>query len=72
MKHAKGIEKWGRDTAKERYGSAQGPLEGTTAHQPPQDPIDKHGKTYDNDVKGWAYDGGESRPTFDKGREGKV
>lgn len=66
MKHKNTME-WGKNTAKSRYGGNQGPLEGTTAGQKPQDPIDVQGKKYDNDTGNhWSHHGGESRPGFDK------
>ena len=67
MKH-RNTEKWGRATAKERYGSINGRLEGTTSGQAPQDPIDKHGAKYDNDASGWVRGAGAKspHPSFDK------
>jgi hypothetical protein len=31
-----------------------------------QFPEDKHGPGYDDDVRGWARDGGDDRPAFDR------
>lgn len=73
MKPAKGIEKWGRDTARERYSMGTQNLEGPTTGQKPQDPIDQRGKNYENDSSGWVRGEGKKSPypTFDRGREGK-
>lgn len=69
MKKIPNMEKWGKAEAKERYGSAQGQLEGTTGLQKPQDPIDKHGAKYDNDATGWVRGMGKKSPypEFKKG-----
>lgn len=84
MKPAKGIEKWGRDTAKERYSASPSKggdarpngdaLSSAPTYQAPQDPIDAHSPGYDNDAKGWVRGEGPKSPypTFDKGREGKA
>jgi hypothetical protein len=58
-------EKWGRAAAKSRYGSVHGGSKAEDQHQP-QDAVDKHGANYDNDVTGWAHNGGDSHPNFDK------
>jgi hypothetical protein len=57
-------EKWGRDTAYQRYGK---PEHFHGAPNPPdksrpQDPVDKHDKNYDNDVpvSSWLRGGNES------------
>jgi len=41
-------------------------------YQKPQDPIDRHGKSYDSDTgHEWQHDGGDRRPDFDKGHHFK-
>lgn len=69
MKHVKNMEKWGKDTAKERYSQSGDALEGGKTHQAPQDPIDKHGAKYDNDATGWVRGMGKKSPypEFKKG-----
>jgi len=62
------VEKWGRATAKARYGG------GATFSPPadqskPQMPEDKHGPRYDNDASGWVRGAGETaenKPGFDR------
>jgi hypothetical protein len=69
-------EKWGRDTARKRYGSLD--YQFNAPPQPrdqsqPQDPVDRHGPNYSNDVpNSWLRGGGkggEGKPGFDKGRK---
>jgi hypothetical protein len=57
--------KWGADTARERYGQRQyfrGAPAPSDKLQKPQDPVDKHGPGYDNDVptNSWLRGGNES------------
>jgi hypothetical protein len=41
--------------------------------QKPQDPIDQHGKSYDNDTGGaWEHASGDSRPAFDHNHNFRV
>ena len=77
MKH-QNTEKWGKETAKTRYGTAKGgSLACSDDCQKPQDPIDQHGANYDNDapknwLRGMGKNHAEGYPPFDKGREGKI
>lgn len=82
MKH-KSTQEWGRNTAKERYGTgpvlADHPAD-NDALQAPQDPQDKHESTYNNDSNGadeWTRGMGPKSPypNFDRKnawRTGKV
>jgi hypothetical protein len=57
-------EKWGRTTARERYGSPQH-FHGAPPPKDqsgPQDPGSKHGPNYNNDTSGWRYDGSGRKP----------
>ena len=68
--------KWGKATAKERYGTAQGRLDNNPEAnnlQAPQDIQDKHLPGYANDSDGWVRGKGKNAPYphFDKNREGK-
>jgi|KBSMisStaDraftv2_1062788.scaffolds.fasta_scaffold27946_3 hypothetical protein len=70
-KPAQNVEKWGRATAKERYGTPD--ASGVTpakSQQPPQDPEDKHGAKYDNDASGWVRGVGSPYPHFDTHKSG--
>jgi hypothetical protein len=69
---AQNAEKWGRATAKERYGSK--PLATfsppTGDQSAPQCPEDKQGPDYDNDApNNWVrgMPNAEGKPGFDKG-----
>jgi hypothetical protein len=70
MTKVKNVEKWGLDTAKERYGvtKTQGVSPAPT-QQPPQDHEDKHEASYDNDASGWVRGKGKQSPypDFDHG-----
>ena len=64
----KSAEKWGRDTAKERYSASKISL-AAEDHHAPQDPEDKHDNGYKNDASGWvrgAGETGETKPGYDK------
>lgn len=72
---AKNTEKWGRDTARERYGSVASPRSGTGLGDPnneaPQNPEDKRGPDYDNNtpdnwLRGMGKGEAEGKPSFDK------
>jgi hypothetical protein len=64
-------QKWGRDTARERYGEARSPSMKATDATKPQSPEDKHSPNYRNEVptSRWLRGGGESaegKPHYDK------
>jgi hypothetical protein len=52
-------EKWGRATARERYGSAQSGNMRPKDESQPQSPENKHGPGYANDTSGWLRAAGE-------------
>lgn len=64
-------EKWGRQTARERYGKVKSDFGKTESNQP-QFEIDSHGPGYDNDVanKSWLRSNAEAKPGFDHKRRG--
>lgn len=73
MAHAKNVEKWGRATAKERYGVAkESGVTPAPSQQAPQDPEDKHASGYDNDASGWVRGMGKEspHPKFDRHKSG--
>ena len=65
------LERWGRDTARERYGSPnEGSMKAPEGQELPQDPVDKQAANYSNEVpvKSWLRGGGEDAtkmPNFD-------
>lgn len=67
------VEKWGRKTARERYGMPKAgfgpPKEDMSAPQKAGDPNNLRAPTYDNETSGWVRGAGESGkpPNFDKG-----
>lgn len=66
--------KWGASTARERYGSPKQDASRPADATKPQDPTNKHGKGYSNDVSnsGWMRGGDATkRPGFDHGSRGK-
>jgi hypothetical protein len=70
----KDTSKWGRETAKERYGKGQGSLSDhpkANNLQSPQDPQDQHEDTYNNDSEGWVNGHGSPYPHFDHTKKGK-
>lgn len=75
MEKPKSVQKWGLDTAKERYGSVGKTVAPCVEHQAPQAPEDKHGSSYDNDtpsnwLRGMGKDHAEGKPSFNKGKSG--
>lgn len=67
------LEKWGRATARERYGKVKSDFGKTESNQP-QFEADSHGPNYDNDVPadGWLRKKAESKPGYvHTGRRGK-
>jgi hypothetical protein len=63
--------KWGHDTAARRYGEPRSPNMKAKDMSQPQDPIDKRGPGWANDVANdWRRGaGGDGRPpNFDKGK----
>lgn len=67
----KNVEKWGRDTARERYGAPNPGSMKAPDQSEPQCPEDKQGPKYDNQTSGWVRGAGENatnKPGFDKGR----
>ncbi len=69
----KDTEKWGRDTAKERYGVAKGTLN-MKSEEAPQCPEDKRGPDYDNNTpSNWlrGMPSAENKPNFDKSKAGR-
>lgn len=63
--------KWGKATAKSRYGSHPTFSPPSGSEQAIQCPEDKHGPKYDNDASGWVRGAGgtaTNKPGFDKGR----
>jgi hypothetical protein len=74
--HVRGVrvqemEKWGRSAALRRYGESRSPDMKAKDMSQPQDPIDKRGPGWANDVANdWRRGaGGDGRPpNFDKGK----
>ncbi len=60
------LEKWGRATARERYGKLKDDMGKVESNQPEFE-ADSHGPKYDNDVanKSWLRSDGEKKPSFD-------
>lgn len=68
---AQNTEKWGKATAKARYGSQPTFSPPNQAQQAPQFPEDQHGPQYDNVTpKNWlrGTPNAEGKPAFDKHR----
>lgn len=61
MAKVQNVEKWGRGTAKERYGTVGGSL-AAKDQQYQQDPESKHDTSYDNDASGWVRGMGKTSP----------
>jgi hypothetical protein len=62
-------EKWGKSTAKDRYGSPTGGISGPS-QEAPQCPEDKRGPDYDNNTpSNWlrGMPNAEGKPSFDHG-----
>lgn len=64
MSH-KFTDKWGKDTAKARYGTGKEYSPPKDESQP-QDPVDQHGPDYKNDASGWVRGQGKD-PHFKRG-----
>ena len=68
------LEKWGRNTARERYGSLKyenSPPPAAKNLSAPQDPVDRQGPSNDVPINSWLRGGGkggESYPCYDKGK----
>lgn len=66
-------EKWGKATAKARYGSGPptfSPPSGKECY--PQFPEDKQGPKYSNETSGWVVGAGgtaENKPGFDRSKK---
>lgn len=70
------MQKWGRDTARERYGKLHEPPLSQKSEEAPQCPEDKRGPDYDNNtpdnwVRGMGKGQAEGKPGFDKLKAGK-
>jgi hypothetical protein len=65
------LEKWGRQTAKERYGEPKATdYHGHIEPQKAQAPEDKLGPGYDNDTGYvWQHCIAEKKPSFDHGKK---
>ena len=70
------VEKWGRDTARERYGAPNpGSMKAAEGQELPQSPEDKQGPKYANQTSGWVRGDGEdatNKPGFDKSKAGRA
>ena len=73
-KIAPNVEKWGRKTAKERYGTeGAGDVNRAKNMTNPQDPVDKRGPDYSNDtpntwLRGGPNESAEGKPNFDRSK----
>ncbi len=52
--------KWGRATARERYGAPKSPNMKPKDEHGPEAPDAKHGPDYENDASGWVIGANES------------
>ena len=69
---AKNTEKWGKDTARERYGSgSKAAPRATEVFQKPQFPTEKHDANYDNDAPDNWLRGNGMKPGFDRKKAGR-
>lgn len=65
--------KWGKDTARERYGKPHEPTLSQKSDEAPQCPEDKRAADYDNNTPdNWlrGMPSAEGKPSFDKSKDG--
>jgi len=77
MSKSPDTQKWGKDTAKSRYGSGNSEpsvLVSQKTEEAPQDPSDKRADNYSNNApNNWlrGMPSAEGKPGFDKSKAGK-